>query len=71
LKVSRLLLASESARRMDLLDTADYEYEAHKSGFPELVLEDPVKTVKWNYPEVADSLRLRHRNLLYCSLLIL
>jgi hypothetical protein len=25
----------------------------------------------WNYPEVADSLHLRHRNLLYCSLLIL
>jgi septum formation protein len=33
---------------MDLLDTAGYEFEAHKSGFPELVLEDPVKTVKAN-----------------------
>jgi predicted house-cleaning NTP pyrophosphatase (Maf/HAM1 superfamily) len=41
LKVSRLLLASESARRVDLLNTAGYEFEAHRSGFPELVLEDP------------------------------
>src|SRR4051794_11717061 len=24
----------------------------------------------WNYPEVADSFSLRHRNLLYCSLLV-
>jgi septum formation protein len=48
LKVSRLLLASESARRVDLLDTAGYEFEAHKSGFPELVLEDPVMTVRAN-----------------------
>jgi septum formation protein len=33
---------------MNLLDTAGYEFEARKSGFPELVLEDPVKTVKAN-----------------------
>jgi septum formation protein len=44
----RLLLASESARRVDLLDAAGYEFEAIKSGFPELVLEDPVETVKAN-----------------------
>ena len=44
----RLLLASESARRIDLLDTAGYEFEARKSGFPEVVLEDPVKTVRAN-----------------------
>ena len=44
----RLLLASESARRVDLLETAGYEFEAQKSGFPELVLEDPVETVKAN-----------------------
>ena len=24
----------------------------------------------WNYPKVADRFRLRHRNLLHCSLLI-
>jgi|ERR687890_1175650 hypothetical protein len=27
--------------------------------------------IAWTYPKVTDSLRLRHRNLLYCSLLIL
>jgi septum formation protein len=48
LKVSRLVLASESARRVNLLDTAGYEFEARKSGFPELVLEDPIKTVRAN-----------------------
>jgi len=48
LKVSRLLLASESARRINLLHTAGYKFEARKSGFPELVLEDPVETVKAN-----------------------
>jgi predicted house-cleaning NTP pyrophosphatase (Maf/HAM1 superfamily) len=37
----RLILASESARRVDLLDTAGYVFEARKSGFPELALEDP------------------------------
>ena len=48
MKVSRLVLASESTRRVNLLDTAGYEFEAHKSGFPELVLEDPIKTVRAN-----------------------
>jgi septum formation protein len=48
LKVSRLVLASESARRVSLLHTAGSEFEARKSGFPELVLEDPVKTVRAN-----------------------
>jgi septum formation protein len=48
LKVSRLVLASESARRINLLRTAGYEFGAHKSGFPELVLEDPIKTVRTN-----------------------
>lgn len=48
MKVSRLVLASESARRVNLLHTAGYEFEARKSGFPELVLEDPVETVKAN-----------------------
>ena len=48
MKVWRLLLASESARRVDLLDAAGYEFEVYKSGFSELVLEDPVKTVRAN-----------------------
>jgi septum formation protein len=42
------VLASESARRVNLLHTAGYEFEARKSGFPELVLEDPVETVRAN-----------------------
>jgi len=33
---------------MDLLTTAGYEFEATKSGFPELTLEDPVETVMAN-----------------------
>ena len=33
---------------MDLLATAGYEFEVIKSGFPELMLEDPVETVKSN-----------------------
>ena len=48
MKGLRLVLASESARRVNLLDTAGYEFEAHKSGFTELVLEDPIKTVRAN-----------------------
>ena len=48
MKVSRLLLASESARRVNLLNTAGYEFETRKSGFPEVVLEDPVETVRAN-----------------------
>jgi len=48
LKVLHLILASESARRVDLLDNAGYEFVSRKSGFPELVLEDPVETVKAN-----------------------
>ena len=48
MKALRLLLASESARRVDLLTTAGYEFEATKSGFPELMLEDPAETVEAN-----------------------
>ena len=44
----RLVLASESARRVNLLHTAGYEFEAEKSGFPEVVLEDPTETVRTN-----------------------
>jgi septum formation protein len=44
----RLVLASESARRVDLLRTAGYDFETRKSGFPELTLEDPKETVMAN-----------------------
>ncbi len=42
------ILASESARRVDLLRTAGYDFEARKSGFPEVVLETPKATVEAN-----------------------
>jgi septum formation protein len=45
---ARLLLASESVRRVKLLHTAGYEFETQKSGFSEVVLEDPVETVRAN-----------------------
>jgi len=35
------------------------------------VVEGVVLGVDWTYPDVADKFRLRHRNLLHCSLLIL
>ncbi len=44
----RFVLASESARRVDLLRQAGYEFEICKSGFPEVTLEDPKKTVETN-----------------------
>ena len=44
----RLVLASESPRRVDLLHMAGYDFEARKSGFPEVVEEDPVSTVEAN-----------------------
>ena len=44
----QFVLASESARRVDLLNSAGYEFEARKSGFPEVTLEDPVETVLAN-----------------------
>ena len=44
----RLVLASESARRVDLLRTAGYDFETRRSGFPELTLEDPEDTVLAN-----------------------
>jgi septum formation protein len=44
----RFVLASESARRVDLLRTAGYDFQPQKSGFPEVTLEDPVQTVKTN-----------------------
>ncbi|MDQ4106831.1 MAG: Maf family protein [Actinomycetota bacterium] len=44
----RFVLASESARRVDLLRQAGYGFETRKSGFPEVTLEDPRKTVEAN-----------------------
>ena len=44
----QFVLASESARRVGLLQQAGYEFEARKSGFPEVTLEDPRKTVETN-----------------------
>ena len=44
----RFVLASESARRVDLLHTAGYDFLLQKSGFPEVTLEDPVETVITN-----------------------
>jgi septum formation protein len=44
----QFVLASESARRVDLLHAAGYAFEARKSGFPEVTLEDPAQTVLAN-----------------------
>jgi septum formation protein len=44
----RFILASESARRVDLLHATGYDFETRKSGFPELTLEDPKATVEAN-----------------------
>jgi septum formation protein len=44
----RFILASESARRVDLLNATGYDFETHRSGFPELTLEDPKATVEAN-----------------------
>jgi septum formation protein len=42
------ILASESARREDLLRLAGYKFDARKSGFPEVTLADPRDTVEAN-----------------------
>ena len=44
----RFVLASESARRVDLLRRMGYDFETRKSGFPEVVLADPRETVEAN-----------------------
>ena len=44
----RFVLASESARRVDLLRTAGYDFEARRSDFPEVTLLDPRETVETN-----------------------
>ncbi len=44
----QFVLASESARRVELLRRTGYDFEARKSGFPEVTLEDPKETVEAN-----------------------
>jgi len=46
--VAQFVLASESARRVNLLRMVGYDFEARKSGFPEVFLEDPKETVEAN-----------------------
>ncbi|HEX8258658.1 MAG TPA: Maf family protein [Rubrobacteraceae bacterium] len=46
--MAQFVLASESARRVDLLRMVGYDFEARKSGFPEVVLEGPKETVEAN-----------------------
>ena len=44
----QFVLASESARRVDLLRMVGYDFVPRKSGFPEVVLDDPAETVVAN-----------------------
>jgi len=44
----RFVLASVSARRVDLLRAAGYDFDARRSGFPEVSLEDPKETAETN-----------------------
>ena len=44
----QFVLASESARRVDLLRMVGYDFVPRKSGFPEVSLEDPAETVVAN-----------------------
>ena len=44
----RFVLASESARRVDLLRAAGYDFVARRSGFPEVSLDDPKVTAETN-----------------------
>lgn len=44
----QFVLASESARRIALLRQIGYDFEVWRSGFPEIFLDDPRKTVKAN-----------------------
>lgn len=44
----QFVLASESARRVDLLRMVGYDFVPRKSGFPEVVLDGPAETVVAN-----------------------
>jgi septum formation protein len=44
----QFVLASESPRRVELLRAVGYDFVARKSGFPEVVLEDPAESAMAN-----------------------
>jgi septum formation protein len=44
----QFVLASESPRRVALLRGVGYDFSARKSGFPEVILDDPKETVQSN-----------------------
>ena len=44
----QFVLASDSPRRVALLRQVGYDFEARKSGFPEVTLDDPRETVEAN-----------------------
>lgn len=44
----QFVLASESARRVELLRRTGYDFETRKSGFPEVTLADPKATAEEN-----------------------
>ena len=44
----QFILASESARRVELLRCTGYDFDTRKSGFPEVTLEHPKDTVEAN-----------------------
>ncbi len=44
----QFILASESARRVDLLNSVGYRFQTVRSGFPEVTHEDPRQTVEEN-----------------------
>ena len=44
----RFVLASESRRRVALLQMVGYDFMARKSGFPEITTDDPKETVEAN-----------------------
>jgi septum formation protein len=46
--MAQFILASKSPRRVDLLRMIGYDLATQKSGFPEVVLEDPKDTVEAN-----------------------
>ena len=46
--MAQFVLASESARRVNLLRMVGYDFESRKSGFPEVFLENPKETVEAN-----------------------
>jgi septum formation protein len=46
--MAQFILASKSPRRVDLLRMIGYDFATQKSGFPEVVLEDPKDTVEAN-----------------------